>query len=145
MVFVVAVIIGIVIPVIVILYATARILCVIIRTHLHIASQVSSIGGETGVVANVPSVTLKSLRSSRNVLIICASYVILTIPFAVVACATLLGSSGTNLPAYCRFVAIWIMMCSSSVNGLVYLICFRNVRRKTALMISALFDLIKCW
>ena len=144
MVFVVAVIIGIVIPVIVILYATARILCVIIRTHLHIASQVSSIGGETGVVANVPSVTLKSLRSGRNVLIICASYVILTIPFAVVACATLLGS-GTNLPAYYRFVAIWIMMCSSSVNGLVYLICFRNVRRKTALMISALFDLIQCW
>ena len=142
--FLVSVAIGIVIPVIIILYATVRILCVIIRTHLQIASQVNSIGGQIGVSATLTSVTLKSLRSGRNVLIICASYVILAIPFAVHACAALLGS-GTILPDYYTFVAIWIMMCGTSINSLVYLIYFRDVRRKTALMISTLFDIIKCW
>ena len=38
--------------------------------------------------------------------------------------------------------AVWMMLCSDSVSGLVYLIRFRDVRRKTTLMISTLFDLI---
>ena len=74
-------------------------MCVImIRTKLEIASRVNSIGGQIEVSATVTSVTLKSLRSGRNVLIICVSYVILAIPFAVHACTIL---SDTKIDILC--------------------------------------------
>ena len=141
--FIAGVIIGIIIPVIVIVYATVRILGVIIRTHHRIAVQVNSIGGGIGFGATLPSVTLKSLRSGRNVLLICASYVILAIPFEVFGCAKLSGS-GNNLPVNYKFAAIWLMLSSSSVNSLVYLICFPDVRGITVIMISTFFNLLKC-
>ena len=61
-------------------YATVKIVQVIFRTHLDMTSQVHSIGGNTATMATDVSLTLMSIRSGRNVLIICAVTVILTIP-----------------------------------------------------------------
>ena len=66
-------------PIILIVYGTTKIFMVIVRTHQQISSQVQSMGGEQGAEAKNTSVTRQSIRSGRNVLIICASIVLLLV------------------------------------------------------------------
>ena len=61
--------VGTVLPVTVICYATARIFCVILRTHRQIAAQIYLIAGHIDL-GNIRSLTFKSIRSGRNVMII---------------------------------------------------------------------------
>ena len=135
---------GLVAPVIVMVYASSRIICVIVRTHHQTALQVSSIGGENYVSENVPSVTMKSLRSGRNVLLMCLAYVVLTIPIVVDVLVSVAGREDYLSSSY-RFAAVWIMLCNSSINSVIYLVLFRSVRSKTTKMCSMLFDVIKSW
>ena len=90
--------VGTLMPVVVIVYATTRIFFIIVRTHIEITMQVNWIGGEAGAVGTIPNVTLKSICSGRNVLLICLADVILTIPITVSTIALVLGKSN-NLPA----------------------------------------------
>ena len=62
---------GHVTPTVVIVYSTARIFCVIVRTHLRITTQVNSVVVELASVRDVPWLTLKSIRSGRNALLMC--------------------------------------------------------------------------
>ena len=89
---------GLVAPVLVMVYATSRIICVVVRTHRQTALQVSTIGGENSVSENVPSVTMKSLRSGKNILLICLAYVVLTIPMIIDVIAAMTRSE-EYLPA----------------------------------------------
>ena len=143
-VFILAVIYGLVMPVIAIIYATSRIFCVIVRTHHQTALQVCSMGREGSVTENVPSVTMKSLRSGRNVLLMCLAYVILTIPMVIDVIFEMTGRS-EYLTSWFKFIAVWIMQCNSSVNSVIYLILFKSVRSKTTKMFSILFDVMKSY
>ena len=60
-------ILALLVPVAAIVYATTKIFCVIVRTHHQMTSQVNSISGYSG---NTHSLTLKAIRSGRNVLFI---------------------------------------------------------------------------
>ena len=62
--------IGITIPVIDVAYASTIIVYVIVRTHQRIAAQAQSIGCDHGSRGQTPSVTVQSVRSARNVLIV---------------------------------------------------------------------------
>ena len=72
-----ALIIGVLVPAVAIVYATTQIVCVIFRTHHQMTSQVNSISGYSG---NTHSLTLKAIRSGRNVLLICLAFFIITLP-----------------------------------------------------------------
>ena len=76
----IAVLVAIACPVVILVYSTTRIFRTILRTHRQIAAQVMSIGRENSHVVTIPSLTLKSVRSGRNVLIVCLVVVLLTIP-----------------------------------------------------------------
>ena len=132
-----------VLPVVITVYATARIFGVIVRTHLQITSQVNSLVGGRDANENISSVTLKSLRSGRNVLLMCLSYVILTIPLFVHVVANVIGGK-YRLPSPFQFIAIWVLTCNSSVNSIIYLVLFRSVRGKTVAMLATLFQAAKC-
>ena len=136
--------VGFLLPVIATIYATAKIFRAIVRTHLHITSQVNSISGESGAIENSSSVTLKSIRSGRNVLLMCLSYVILTIPLGVFVIAGVIVGKH-NLPSSFQFIGVWVFTCSSSVNSLMYVVLFRSVRSKTVLMLTTLYNTVKCW
>ena len=127
-------------PVIAMLYSTTRIFFVILRTHRQITAQVNSIGGENGNLATTPSLTLKSIRSGRNVLILCLALVILTIPFAVYAVMAMFELD-YMLPSKYKFVVSWIFFCNSSANSLIYVTCFQSFREKTAHMIRGFCQL----
>ena len=140
----VALTVGIVLPVIATIYATAKILSAIVRTHRQITSQDNSIGGESGASGNIASLTFKSIRSGRNVLIMCSVFVILQIPLGVFVIADVIGQLN-RLPQWYQFIAIWISVCNTSVNSLIYLVLFRSVRNKTAAMFATLYRIAKCW
>ena len=126
-------------------YATVKIVQVIFRTHLDMTSQVHSIGGNTATTATDVSLTLMSIRSGRNVLIICAVTVILTIP-GIIYSAGLSIYGGTGLSPSFGFIAIWIAMCNTFVNSLLYLFLFRSVRTQAASMFREVFNMrhIRC-
>ena len=134
---VVVVIIAILCPVSGLVYSTARIFRAILRTHRQITAQVVSIGGENNNVAPVESLTMKSIRSGRNVLIVCLALVISTIPYFIMASVTLLGARDV-LPAWYRFGAAWMFVSNTFINSLIYLFVFRSVRDKTFEMFRAL-------
>ena len=71
---------GMAIPVILIVYGTTKIFIVIVRTHTEISSQVQSMGGDQIIAGQSTSATLQSIRSGKNVLIICASIVLILMP-----------------------------------------------------------------
>ena len=122
-----------------------KIVQVIFRTHLDMTSQVHSIGGNTATMATDVSLTLMSIRSGRNVLIICAVTVILTIP-GIIYSAGLSIYGGTGLSPSFGFIAIWIAMCNTFVNSLLYLFLFRSVRTQAASMFREVFNMrhIRC-
>ena len=125
-------------PLIVMVYATARIFLVIVRANRQITAQVNSIGGQFGVVGNSASLTLQSIRSGRNVLLVCLGFVMLTVPIVVLLIMRFTGVI-SNLPLSYIFAAVWLAMCNSFLNSLLYLILFRGVRKKTASLFKELF------
>ena len=129
-----AVLIAIVCPAVALVYSTTRIFFVILRTHRETTAQVSSIGGQSGTLASIPSLTFKSIRSGRNVLIMCLAFLILTFPFAIF-CFMLAFNVDNYLPPAYKFVATWILLCNSSVNSLIYVSLFQTVRDKTVQML----------
>ena len=127
-------IIGVVIPVAGIVYSTTQIFRAILRTHRQITAQINSIGGGNCNVANIPCLTLKSVRSGRNVLIICLALVVFTIPYCVNATVALLGFA-KQVPLWFDFVAIWLILSNSFINSLIYILIFRCVRDKICQML----------
>ena len=130
------VLIAIVCPAVALVYSTTRIFFAILRAHREITAQVSSIGGQSGTLATIPSSTFKSIRSGRNVLIMCLAFLILTFPFAIF-CFMLAFHVDNYLPSSYKFVATWILLCNSSVNSLIYVSLFQSVREKTVQMLRA--------
>ena len=129
-----------ILPVSVIVYATATIFRVIVRTHRQIAAQTNSIGGHIDL-GNIPSLTSKSIRSGRNILIICLAYVVLTIPVAIYLIAAVVGVADDVPPSF-EFVAVWAVFCNSFVNSFLYLFLFRYVRSKAKDMFK---NACTCW
>jgi len=131
---VVVAIIAIVCPVVGLVYSTSRIFLAILRTHRQITAQVISIGGENSHVATVSSSTLKAIQSGRNVLIVCLALVVLTIPYLIQATIGMLKLD-KHLPSWFEFLATRIFLSNSFINSLIYIVVFRSVRDKTALML----------
>ena len=132
---VVCVVLCVVFPVITIVYTTARILSVIIRVHLQTTAQVHSIGGDSVVTGNSASVTLQTIRSGRNVLLMCMGVVVITFPITTAIVLRAVGLEN-KLPSWYGFVAFWIGLCNASFNCVLYLVLFRSVRTKTKQMLK---------
>ena len=129
---------AVVVPVTALLYASSRIFFVILRTHRQIAAQVSSIGGEAGGTAEAASLTMKSIRSARNVLVVCLAFALLTTPYVIYMILLSLRLDA-YMPSSSKFVCAWVLLSNSSVNSLIYIFLFRGVRHKTANMLRGIF------
>ena len=133
----IVVIIAILCPVFGLVFSTTRIFRAILRTHRQITAQVVSIGGENDNVAPIESLTVKSIRSGRNVLIVCLALVVLTMPYFILAIMALLGA-GDGLPSWYKFGATWMFVSNTFINSFIYLVVFRSVRDKIIEMFRAM-------
>ena len=130
------VIVGIhVLALVIIVYATARIFWIVVRVQLQITAHVNSIGGHAGSVVNNASLTLQSIRTGRNVLLVCLGVLVLTIPIVVLLVETYAGGKVLQSSSTYTFAAVWMAMSNSIVNSLLYLVLFRGVRKKTQTML----------
>ena len=127
------------VPVVVLLYATTRIFIVIVRTQAKILAQVHVIDADTG---SAGLVTLRAIRSARNVLIICSVLMILTIPLIVFALMRHTGH-GKTITRDFKFVAIWLFSCNTFMNSFLYIVLHRSLRRKTRLLFIYLYQLCR--
>ena len=134
----VVVIIAILCPVSGLVYSTARIFRAILRTHRQITAQVVSISAENDNVAPIESLTMKSIRSGRNVLIVCLALIVLTIPYFILA-AIALFVARDGMPSWYSFGATWMFVSNTFINSLIYLVVFRSVRDKTFEMFRAIY------
>ena len=130
-----------VLALIIIVYATARIFWIVVRAHLQITAQVNSIGGHAGTVVNNASLTLQSIRSGRNVLLVCLGVLVLTIPIVVLFVENYAGGKVLQSSSTYTFAAVWMAMSNTVVNSLLYLVLFRGVRKKTYALFMELFQL----
>ena len=124
------------IPGVVLVYATVRIVVVVVRTHRAISAQVHDIEGGAG---NAALVTLKAIRSAKNVLIICFVSVLLMVPILGAASWHRLLSD-RRLEAEFAFSAMWLFNCTSFMNSFLYLMLFGTVRNKTKCMLTTVYQ-----
>ena len=135
--------IGLLVPQAVIAYSTVKIFIVILRTRRQIATLTSSTHGRIATLTNIPTLTIKSTRSARNVLIICMAYFILTIPAAVYTTALILRKESL-LPAFLHFFSTWLLFSNTFVNSLIYLVLYRCVRQKAVEILEYCGKLFAC-
>ena len=135
------VVVGVVLPVSIIVYGTTRICIVVVRTHRQIAALEHSVTGETNPIGNSSFVTVQALRSSKNVVIICAVAIALNTP--PIAFSILRVVSGTPGSGLFSFVSMWMFETNTFVNSLLYLLIYRSVRGKTLHLIRTLLDSIR--
>ena len=125
-----------VLPGAVLVYATVRIFIVVVRTHISLTAQVHPIGGGAG---SAGLVTLQAIRSGRNVLVICAVSVVLTLPL--VAFALLRNTIGNHkINTVFSFSAMWLFSCNSFMNSFLYLTLYRSLRQKTRRMFINVYE-----
>ena len=146
-------VVGAVLPLCVIVYTSARIFIVVVRTTRRISAQEIEIATATTDSGPVDSrashqvthlspigVTLRSIRSSRYILAICFFYLFVLIYNVVVD--TVASVLKTDKKSMLAFTAIWIFFSNTSVNSFLYICLHGSFRRaaKKLLLRHACFD-----
>ncbi|KAI0227670.1 hypothetical protein LSAT2_021827 [Lamellibrachia satsuma] len=140
-------VVSVVIPGIALIVATVMMLIVVLRTHKQICAQVQSIGGGGGGgggggAINTGLVTLQTIRSAKNILIICFVSIALNVPlltFAVLRHAIY----SQQIARVFSFIAVWLYNCNSFMNSFLYLILYRSVRKKIVRMFTDMRDCLR--
>ena len=121
-------VVSLIIPEVALIVATAMMLVVVLRAHRHICAQIRSIGGE-GATENTGFVTVQTIRSAKNIIIICVVSIALSVPlfaFAVLRHAF----KDHHVSEVYKFIDAWLYNSNSFMNGLLYLVLYRSVRKK---------------
>ena len=118
-------------------YSSVRIFIIVVRAHTQIAALAQSVGGP-GRSGNAGNVTLKCIRSARNIFIMCVSSVVLTLPLVSFTLVRSFSNSYVD-SSWFGFVALTLYDTSTFTNSLVYMLLFRTIRRKTVQMVKDLF------
>ena len=130
--------IAIITPGVVLVYATARIFVIVVRTQRDIFMQVNALDSGSGGAALV---TLHAINSAKVVLIICLVSVLLALPM--LATAVLRHATEFNrLEQTIGFSSVWIFSSNTFMNSFLYIVLYRSVRKKTKIMIIRLYKFV---
>ena len=134
-------VIAVVIPVSLILYGTVRIIIVVMRTHRQISALEQSFAVGNNSTGKTGFVTVQAIRSSRNVIIICAVSLVLNTP--VFAFIVLRYLTAYPIPDVFSFLSMWVFESNTFMNSLLYLLLFKSVRRKVFHMFRTIYTCIR--
>ena len=118
-------------------YCSVRIFVVVVRSHRQVAALAQSVGGATGS-GSVGNVTRQSIRSARNVFVICVTSMALTSPL--LSFGMLRHISNSYQSGLYSYVAMALYDCNSIMNSVLYMLLYRSVRRKTVQMLAELYS-----
>ena len=133
--------IAIIIPGVVLVYATARIFIIVVRAQRDIFMQVNALDG-AGTAGSAGLVTLHAINSAKVVLIICLVSVLLALPM--LATAVLRHATEFNrLQQTIGFASVWIFSSNTFMNSFLYIVLYRSVRKKTKIMIMKMYRFMR--
>ena len=121
---------GGIVPMCVLIYANSRMFVTVVRAVRRIATERFQILGGKNIVISVvqpdPPPILRSIRSSRNIIIICSAYIFAVTPAIIIKTI----SSVRQIPTASdvEFVFLWLFFCNTSTNGLLYIFLHHSVR-----------------
>ena len=124
-----------VVPAITLIIATGIMFVVVLRTHKLINTQVQSIGGSSGGAVSAGLVTVQSIRSAKNIFIICLVSIALNMPLLTFAVIRHVINNQRITDAF-SFSAMWLFSCNSFMNSFLYIVLHRSVRIKLAPMFT---------
>ena len=132
-----------VVPRVLLICGTVRIIIVVMRTHRQIAAQAHSVADEVTASTSCPvTLTAKTLRSSINIIVICVVSIILTTPIVIfIIYFTISSKPYYETAVSYGFAVIWMFQLNTVANSVLYLIIFRSVRNKTVAMLR---DMLIC-
>ena len=129
-----------VVPRLILICGTVRIIIVVMRTHRQIAAQAHSVADDVTASTSGPAtITANTLRSSINIIVICVVSIMLTTPIVIYVIYFTITYSQPS--ALYGFAVIWMFQLNTVANSVLYLIIFRSVRMKTAAMLR---DMLIC-
>ena len=128
-----------VLPRVLLIWGTVRIIIIFMRTHRQIAAQTHSVTDSDVAAPTSGTITAQTLRSSINVIVICIVSILLTTPIVVYVIHSF-AKSQVNSSVY-GFGSVWVFHLNTVANGVLYLIIFRSVRKKTTAMVR---DMLIC-
>ncbi|KAI0221822.1 hypothetical protein LSAT2_026910 [Lamellibrachia satsuma] len=133
--------VSVVIPGVVLVYATVKIFLVVVRTHAAINRQVHAVNAVDVNTGSAGLVTLKAIRSAKNVLVICIVSILLTLPMSAMLLVRLM-TDNTQSTAL-AFIGIWLFFSNTFLNSLLYITLYRSTRRKTGLMLVSVYEFLR--
>ena len=134
-------VVGTVIPLSGLVYSTTRIFIVVMRAHSTNPVQVHAIDASS--TGNAATVMMRSIRSAANILIICVVSLALTVPIILFLALRHTGL-GTTMTPDVKLSTIWLFSCNTFMNSLLYVVLHRSLRKKTRLLFSELYQLVRC-
>ena len=129
---------AIITPEVALIYATARIFIIVARAHKQVAAQELSVHGSASVSAS-GTVTLKAVRSSSKILVICFVALGLTVPMFVHMVLWFIVYDGRTIAAF-SFAALWVNSCNTFLNSFMYVVLHRSIRRKVRLILIGMHE-----
>ena len=127
---------AIIIPEVALIYATARIFIIVARAHKQVSAQELSVHGSASASGTV---TLKAVRSSSKILVICFVALGLTVPMFVHMVLRFIVNDGEIAAAF-SFAALWVNSCNTFLNSFMYVVLHRSIRRKVRLMLIGMHE-----
>ena len=119
-------------------YSSAHIFVVVLRAHKQIAALARSMGRATGSDVTANNLTRRSVRSARNIFIICVTAMTLASPLVLFSITrNVLNSYWVS--KWFGFVAMALFDCNTFMDGLLYVFLYRSVRRKMRRLLTELF------
>ena len=117
-------------PMIVMIYANVRIFVVVVRVTRQMSAaavQINAPINEVGPYQHIlASAVVRSVRSSRNIIIICFAYVLLVI--IIVVFVTSWSISETFIAKDVEFAMVWVFFAHMFINSFLYIVLHRFVR-----------------
>ena len=119
-------------------YSSAHIFIVVLRAHKQIAALAQSMGRTTGSDVTANNMTRRSVRSARNIFIICVTAMALASPLVLFSITRNVWNSYW-VSKWFGFIAMALFACNSFMDGLLYVFLYRSVRRKMSRLLTELF------
>ena len=123
-------VIGGLLPMFGMIYSNVRMFIVVARVNRQVAAAGFPVeAGSNAVETSQPSLAsalIRSVRSSRNIIIICVTYVFLVIIIILVVSAK--SADHTVITNDVEFAIIWLFFANTFINSFLYIVLHRSVR-----------------
>ena len=121
---------GNLVPIAVMVYANVRMFYVVVYTTRRVSAEGVQVGvGSSSLVLQqhtLASMMLRSIRSSRNITVMCLAYTVVGIMATMVESVS--WHQKLDSPDV-KFVALWLFFNNTSINSFLYISLHRSVRK----------------